>query len=533
MSKCSIDFEHVHGFSTFDKHYVRAPSDFAPFISASPSLHSALDQIDKKKSSYSTSREMVTEVICSQYRKLGLLSGERRKVVDQLRDENTFTVITAHQPSLLTGPLYFIHKIISAIVTAEAVNASYSKGSVLPLFIIGGEDHDFEEMNHLYYKSDRLEWRDETAGDAVGRMSTRNIVPIIEKLDKQLKGSYYGEEIIELMHDSFDGNRSVGDAMQYFLLQLFRDEPLLIVQMDNRELKRAFVPHIKREVLEQPSRDLVEQSQEELQQMGYGDQALARDINFFYLYDGQRRRITYENNMYYVLDSEIKMSVEDMSNCIENHPERFSPNVVMRPIYQEFIFPNIIYVGGGGELAYWMERKRQFNEFDLPLPLLVRRHSATLIATAQWRTLKDFGLPVEQWFSHLHDLEKGWLDHDFPTELDFSKAYEQMHAAFDTLQVKISEVDPTLDYSTEAARVDALKTLDRLQKKVRRSLKVKNDIQHQRLRRIRSEIAPNGSLQERRTNFLEYYEKRGPKLFQDLKSAFEPFQSEMWVVTTP
>jgi bacillithiol biosynthesis cysteine-adding enzyme BshC len=533
MSKCSIGFEHVHGFSSFDKHYVNAPSDFSPFISAPPTLQSGLDQIDRKKSSYTTSREMITGVISSQYRDLGLLSDERRKFVEQLQDENTFTVITAHQPSLLTGPLYFIHKIISAIVTAEEVNNSYTEGAILPLFIIGGEDHDFDEMNHLYFKSDRLEWQDKSAGNAVGRISTRNIVPIIEKLAKHLKKSFYGEEITQLMQESFNGNRTVGQAMQYFLLQLFKDEQLLIVQMDDRELKRAFIPHIKKEVLEQPSRAWVEQSQKELQKLGYGEQALARDINFFYLHEGQRRRITYENNMYYVLDSEIEMSAKEMSSCIEKHPERFSPNVVMRPVYQEFIFPNLIYVGGGGELAYWMERKRQFSEFSLPLPLLVRRHSATLITNAQWGALKKFGLPVKQWFSHLHDLEKGWLENDFSGELDFTNAYQQMHDAFDGLQQKMSQVDPTLEYSTEAARVDALKTLDRLKKKMRQALKEKHKIKHQRLLRILNEIAPEGSLQERRTNFLEYYERRGPELFQDLKSAFKPFKSEMLVITTP
>jgi uncharacterized protein YllA (UPF0747 family) len=222
-----------------------------------------------------------------------------------------------------------------------------------------------------------------------------------------------------------------------------------------------------------------------------------------------------------------------MKEHIQNYPERFSPNVIMRPIFQEFIFPNLAYVGGGGELAYWVERKRQFEAFDLTFPLLIRRHSATIISKNRMENLSEFPFSLEQWFKYIHDIENEWIDAEFSNELDFSDAYHKIHDAFDGLRERMEKLDQSLEYSTEAARVDALKPLKRLEKKMRRTIKAKEAIKRRQLHEIHSEFYPHGKLQERQMNFLEFYEKRGPQLFEDLKQAFIPFSPEMVVITEP
>ncbi len=533
MNSDAVDFECIHGLSSFDKHYVRKPEDFASFAPTLPRLSSVAEQIKRKSGNYNYSRESLAHVIRDQYEKVDCINSITKERIEALKSIHTFTVITAHQPSLLTGPLYFIHKILSAIVTAQKIQEEFPDKRIIPLFIIGGEDHDFDEMNHLHYKNDRYEWPSTESGGSVGRMSTEGIVGVLDELEPSLSQTFYGTEILDLLRSSFNGERSVGDAMQYFLIKLFHAEPLIVVQMDDIALKKAFVPHIIDEVLHERSREPVEKTQEELKILGYGEQALARDINFFYLHDGQRRRIVLMDNKYEVLDSDMEFSRKEMKSHIEQHPERFSPNVIMRPLYQEYIFPNLAYIGGGGELAYWIERKRQFEEFNLTFPMLIRRHSAAIVSEKNWNKMKDFSIDLCQWMGQIHDLENHWLDQDFSDLLDLSTAYKRIHTAFDDLKSRMNDIDESLLYANEAARVDALKPLQRLEKKLRRSIKKKESIKNRQLREIYADFFPQSNLQERYSNFLQFYERRGPQLFEDLKEAFEPFKPEMAIITCP
>jgi len=534
MNADAVDFECIHGLSSFDKHYVRKPEDFAAFAPSLPRLSSVAEQLKRKSANYNYSRESLAHVIREQYEKVGCIDAVTKERIAALKSIHTFTVITAHQPSLLTGPLYFIHKILSAIVTAQKIQEELPEKRIIPLFIIGGEDHDFDEMNHLHYKNDRYEWSSAESGGSVGRMSTEGIVNVLDELEPSLSQTFYGTEILSLLRSSFKGERSVGEAMQYFLIKLFHDEPLIVVQMDDIAFKKAFIPQIINEVLHERSREPVEKTQAELKNLGYGEQALARDINFFYLHDGQRRRIVLaDNNKYEVLDSDIQFSRKEMELHIEQYPDRFSPNVIMRPLYQEYIFPNLAYIGGGGELAYWMERNRQFENFNLTFPMLIRRHSAAIVSEKNWRKMKQFSIDLCQWMGQIHDVENHWLDRDFSDHLDLSIAFKQIHTAFDDLKSRMIEIDESLLYANEAARVDALKPLQRLEKKLRRSIKKKESIKKRQLREIYADLFPQGNLQERYSNFLQFYESRGPRLFEDLKEAFKPFKPEMVIITCP
>jgi len=533
MSDFRIEFNKIHGLSTFDKHFVRRPEDFTPFINALPQANSVPHQISEKSDNFNFPRKSLVEVLLSQYRNIDCLSTKNKQLIQAINSPDTFTIITAHQPSLLTGPLYFIHKILSAIVTAESIQENIPDKTIIPLFIIGGEDHDFEEMNHLYYKGNRYEWNSDDVGGAVGRINTDGIKRVVEELSSSLEKTFYGNQVLEYLRNSFDGNRTVGEAVQHFLAHLFESESLLIAQMDNPIFKKAFVPYILDEVLNEKSKTPVEEMQVELESMGYGNQALAGEINFFYLHEGKRSRIVRSDASYHILDTEIKFSREEIEKHIQDYPDRFSPNVIMRPIYQEFIFPNLAYVGGGGELAYWVERKKQFEAFNLTFPLLLRRHSATIIPENKMENMSSLPISLEQWFSHLHDIENVWIDEDFSEELDFSKSYDKVHQAFDDLRERMTKLDESLQYSTEAARVDALKPLRRLENKMRRAIKKQEHEKRRQIKEIHEEFYPEGKLQERQLNVMEFYEKRGPQLFEDLKRAFTPFSPEMVVITEP
>lgn len=527
-----IPFSEIPQFSAFDKAYIENNKLFQPFYNRPPLLSAFSDQYREKKNNYSFNRRLLTQVIEDQYLEIDVLDNDIKRNIQLLEDQNTFTVITAHQPSLFTGPLYFIYKIISTIQLARKIEDETEDVKVLPVFIIGGEDHDFEEINHFNYKEHQFKWK-ESSGGAVGRMSTEKISEVLNELAPHLGKSFYGKEILDLLQSAYSPNRTLSQATQYFIARLFKHSPLLAVSMDSKPLKEAFIPFIKKEILEQPSQELVEKTQAKLEDAGFSPQAYARQVNFFYIHEGLRSRLAFKNGTYYIVDTDRSFSKEEIVAEIDKYPERFSPNVVMRPLYQEFVFPNLAYVGGGGELAYWMERKSQFQEYGTTYPILIRRHSATIVDNTTNRKARSFEWEWKEWFWDKDKLIAKFLDFEYTEELDFSSYHKRTHLLFDELNKHLSSVDPSLDYSTEAARSDALEIIKRLRTKLHRSLKQKEQTQLNRLEAIRDHLIPEGNLQERHQNFISFYEKYGPELFRQLEEAFIPFDVSMKMLIDP
>lgn len=532
MKSKTLSFEDVPQFSAFDKTYQTQTERFEELLGRLPVPDSFGDQIEAKKKSYTYDRAKLVELISQQYSRL--IEGHQLipESLETLKGENTFTIITAHQPSLFTGPLYYIFKIASAIVYARQLNQDYSDFQILPVFIIGGEDHDFEEINHFYYRTQKFTWQQDEGG-AVGRLSTQNIQSVLDDLGTHLKSSFYGKQIYELLSKAYLEHKTLGDATHYFIAQLFKDTELVIAQMDEPEFKKGFSPMIREEILEERSQSLIIDQQKKLQKLGFQPQAFVREINFFYLTQGGRHRIEQKGDTFSVVNTDISLSAKEMLHEIQNAPQRFSPNVVMRPIYQEFIFPNLAYVGGGGELAYWMDRKQQFEAFGLEFPVLIRRHSGFLIKNKDLDRLDEFPWELKDWLQDADELIKKYIQELHPSEMDFTSSYKELGRLFDTLKPEMKELDANYAYSVEAARVDALKTIRRLEKKAMRALKRKEENAISKIRHLRNILIPEGKLQERHDNIIEWYQDYGPGIINDIIVGLEAFDNEVKVFVTP
>ena len=423
----TIPFSEVPQFSSRDKAYTTGDPALRPFYKYPVELE-AFAEVFKDKQKDPIDRQLLVEVLSDQYDAFPEEAISRDQI-KSLGDKNTFTVVTAHQPSLFTGPLYYIYKICSAIHLSRTLNKQYPDYHVVPVFVSGGEDHDFEEVNHLHLFGKTIEWESGETGP-VGRMKTDSLGPALDQLAEILGQSDEAQEISKMIREVYTKHSTYGMASLEFVHRLFSKEGLIVLSMDNPRLKRAFLPHIRKEIKERPSLPHVEKATAALEAAGFSGQAFPREINFFYLTEQERNRITFEDGTYSVLNLDKNLSEEMLDEEMKTHPERFSPNVVMRPIYQEAILPNLAYIGGGGEIAYWLERKEQFGTFGINFPMLIRRNSVVWVDKTSGKRLNKLELQLSKLFGETEALIKEYVREKTDEELSLSAEKRELQAVF-------------------------------------------------------------------------------------------------------
>ncbi len=480
---------------------------------------------DKKKDK--TNRRTLVEVLKKQHQGLPTTPAVQENI-EKLASENTFTIVTAHQPSLFTGPLYYIFKIVSAINLAKQLNEFYPENHFVPIFISSGEDHDFAEINHLHLFNKTLNWESGETGPT-GSMKTASLQPVLAELKDILGESEYAQRIYEIIERTHTQNERYADAAFALAHELFMEDGLVVLNTNDAQLKKLFIPIIKEEIFNQPSHELVNQAMEELEAAGFPSQATPRDINFFYLAEQLRERIVEEDGAFKVLNTALTFTKEEMEAEIENHPERFSPNVIMRPIYQELILPNRAYIGGGGELAYWLERKAQFAHFNLNFPMLIRRNSAMWIDSGSAKRMEKLGLSVNELWEGTEDLIKIYLRKNAEEEFHLTEEKSAFEPVFKKIAEKTEAVDPTLVKTVWAEHAKLLKSLEQLETRLVRAEKQKHDTALQQIRSLKEKLFPGNGLQERYDNFLAFYLRQGDAFFSLLKENFDPLEKKFVV----
>ena len=526
VTHCS--FSAFPQFSQMDLAYATQREGLRDFYAYEPELASFAEAIKNKRED-ATNRALLVDRLRDQYRALGVSAKKTIALIECLKDENTFTITTAHQPSLFTGPLYFIYKAFSAIKLALMLTEKYSDCVFVPIFILGGEDHDFEEVNHLHLQGQRITWKNDETG-SVSRMKATSVKSALDTvLDIDVKNSQ-AKKSLAFLEKAFSTFETYGQAMASWVQHLLGDYGILILNMDDALLKREMIPVFKEELLANPSVQLVEESQQKLNDAGYGNQAYPRPINLFYMSDGLRERIEKIDDQYVVLNSDLSFSEIEILAELENHPERFSPNVILRPIYQETILPNLAYVGGGGELAYWLERKSQFEHFNLNFPVLVRRDSAVWVSHRAQRKLASLGLTLEELANRPEDVEKKYVALHTTSDFDISQEVSVLESGFADLEAKAKAVDPTLGPMVGAQAAKMLKRVDHIGGKLRKAEKEKHRRALDDLLALREELFPGNGLQERHDNFLNIYLSEGPSFFDVLLESFDPLDTRMKVL---
>lgn len=528
MEILRVPFDKISQFSEKDIAYATEHPNLKPFIKYPVDLE-AFEQVFKDKSQDNTNRQVLVEVLKEQYSRMDHTSAVLNNI-ESLAKPNTFTVVTAHQPSLCSGPLYYIYKIASAINLAKKLNERYPDYHVVPVFVTGGEDHDFEEINHFNLFNKTITWENEESG-AVGMMKTDSLKPVLEQLKEILGDSDNATHIYGIIEQAYIQNETYGPAAIQLTNDLFKEYGLVVLGMNHPKLKQLFKPHIKKELIERPSKALVETTTSKLEAAGFSGQAHARDINFFYLKPQLRARIVPENGHYSVIDSEYQFSEEDLLAELDQHPEHFSPNVVMRPIYQETILPNLAYIGGGGEISYWLERKPQFEHFGVNFPMLIRRNSVLWIDKGTNKRIEKLGLTLDDLFVETEALIKRFVKSNTENEISLAAEKKQLVALFDGIAQKAEEIDPSLGQKVKAEQAKQLKSVEQIEGRLMKAEKQKYETAVNQIRNLKEKLFPNNGLQERSDNFLGFYLKYGASFFETLIENLDPLEKGMVIVS--
>ena len=379
--------------------YLDESESLRPYYNRFPKLDSFESQIREKQKQFpQDTRKVLTKTLKEQCQGLELSEASLSNI-ESLAKNETFTVVTGHQLNLFTGPLYFLYKIISTINLCEELAEKYPKHNFVPIYWMATEDHDFEEINYFNFRGQKIRWNKESAG-AVGRLSTEGLKDVYDALEKSLGQNTQASELLQLFKNSYLEHDRLTDATRFLANELFGQYGLVVVDGDDARLKSLFAPYVEKDLLENTSYHAVQRTIDQWKEsgLGYDVQVNPREINYFYLLDGFRERILQDGKGFKINNSDISFTEKEIKKELKEHPERFSPNVITRPLYQEVVLPNLCYIGGGGEIAYWLELNESFKSFDVPLPILLLRNSALIISQKQYNKLGKLNMSLEDIF---------------------------------------------------------------------------------------------------------------------------------------
>lgn len=526
-----IPFKETGYFSQLICDYLDQKKELSPFYNRFPLLENFDDQIKEKASNYpKTNRTVLVNSLKSQYKNIEISNGTQENI-DALKDEKTFTVVTGHQLNLFTGPLYFLYKIVSTINLAKKLNEQHSDHHFVPVYWMATEDHDFDEINYFNLHGKKVLWNKKAAG-AVGRLSTDGLEDVFEIFVAELGNLGLTDSLKELFRSSYLEHSNLTEATRHLANAIFGEQGLVIVDGDDKQLKELLVPYAKKDILEQTPFKRISETIKELSKASsdYNIQVNPREINYFYLKDGLRERIVEKKGKYQVVNTHIQFSKEELLQELETFPERFSPNVVARPLYQEVILPNLCYIGGGGELAYWLELKSYFNEVGVTFPMLMLRNSALLITEKQSEKVKKMGLKVSHLFMKQHSLINKKIRDISNIDIDFSPQKKLLEEQFQHMYDLAEQTDKSFLGAVKAQEVKQKKGLDALEKRLLKAQKKKLKDHVVRLTDLQNELFPNQSLQERQLNFSEIYLEMGDTLIPLLLDKLDPFSKDFIVL---
>ncbi len=516
----NVEISSTGYFSTLINDYIKGETKLSPFYVHSPDAAGLSAAIEARKG-FQTNRKLLVEGLKAQYNSLKV-ADKVNDNLSKLEQDNCFTITTAHQPAIFTGTLYFVYKILHVVGLCHKMKEQHPDKEFVPVFYMGSEDADLDELGHIYLSGDTIRWNTNQEG-AVGRMKAIGLDPILNRIKGELSVLPFGEELHELLSSCYRKDQNIQQATFQLLNELFGNYGLIVLIPDNPVFKKAMIPLFKNDLFEHKAFQLVSETNKSLETI-YKVQANPREINLFYFGEGRRDRIEQvSENEWIILNTEIRFTKESLEKELNDHPENFSPNVILRGLMQEFILPNIAYVGGGGELAYWMEYRSMFEAFNIPFPVLLLRKSLLLMEEKSFHKIQRLGIPVSSIFKSRDEILAEIVRSSSENQLSLVEEIESIAKYYDNINGYAGSIDPTLEKHVEALKVRALKPLHELEKKMLRAEKRKFEEEQQSINKLKTTLFPKNNLQERVENFMPYYAKYGKQFFEEiLKVATSP-----------
>ena len=501
------------------------PKIIREYLKNSPSVNKlfqyqfTLDNIQKllqNKQKNSENRQIVVKELIKQNSSPTKKQQENLQI---LQKPNTFTVTTGHQLNLCTGSAFFIYKIIQTIKTTEELNKLQDKNYFVPVFWMATEDHDFAEINHFEYKNQKIEWKTLQNG-AVGNFKLDNLLQDLQYFWKLFPNEYWKNTIEQFILQS----NTLSEFTRKLINFLFADFGLLIIDANQKELKKLMIPYFKEELLLQTSFQKILETNNYLIDNQYNTQVNPREINLFYIDENGRNRIVKSNSNYQILHTNKCFSEREILNELEEFPERFSPNVLLRPLYQEVILPNIAYIGGNAEISYWLQLKNYFHSQNVQFPILIPRNSVIVLNEKAVQRIKKSTISFEDIFLPKNEIINKKVLENSEVIIDFDELEDNIGNIYSQLREQAKKTDITFLNLVNAQQHKQLKAFEKLKKRLVRAQRRKNSEKVQRIENIFEDIFPNNIAQERVKNIFELSEGNLSDFIQNIYKDINVFQ---------
>lgn len=519
-----ISYKNTGRFSQLILDYLDEKPSVSHLYNHFPRIENFEKQLQEKSISYpSDQRKILVQQLEKQYQGLSI-SLQTATHIEQLGQDNTYTITTGHQLNLFTGPMYFLYKIISTINLCKQLRQQYPSYNFVPIYWMATEDHDFEEINHFYFQGKKVVWNKPASG-AVGRLSCEGLEEVYSHFATALGNSNNAHDLKELFKKAYLEHNTLTAATRFLANELFKDQGLVIIDGDDAAFKKCFIPYLKNELEQKTSFHAVSKTNEFLNK-NYSVQVNPREINLFYLDHNLRERLVEIDGIYRVKNTDLTFTEKEIQQLIEQHPEKLSPNVLLRPLYQEVLLPNLCYIGGSGELAYWLQLKAFFDTQKIPFPILLLRNSVLLIPKKLKQKATQMQVEIPELFLDKNTLHNKWIRAFSEIKIDFSLQRNHLQQQFASLYELAEQTDPTFKNAVAAQEKKQLRGLDALEKRLLKAQKRKHRDLLARLEILQNQLFPGGNLQERIDNFSQWYCEYGASWLPELGEQLDPLNLE-------
>ena len=514
MQNHTIHREKTHQFSRLVTKLTYQQEDLAALLTAPFSLENLGVQMHRKKANYSIhNRQVLVQELKKQFSSLSESSPVFSNI-QKLENPNTFTITTGHQLNIGTGPAYVIYKIIHCIRLAEELKKKYPNFDFVPVFWLASEDHDIEEVNHTTIFGKKISWN-ENQGGAVGKYALNHW----EEMKAEIAAFFQNnpESEIHQVLQKYTG-KNVAAATQQLFHALFEKEGVIVLEPNVPGLKTLFLETMQREVQTPFVEARVHKANQTIEQLGFSPQAFARPINLFRLSEGKRELL-------------LEVNTADVIKEMHESPDHFSPNVLLRTAFQETILPNLVYVGGGGEISYWIQQKGIFEAIGLEFPLLSVRNSIQIVEASPLKKWKKLGFSWEDIFTPLQELQRQYIKANSGEELNFTSLDLAVEKLQGVLQNHATFFDQNIEKYVVAESARLSKQTEAIKAKFVKQRKSQLDLAMKQLEDLKAKLLPNNALQERTESFFSFCKDGAiQSKIELIKSVVDPFENDLIVL---
>jgi bacillithiol biosynthesis cysteine-adding enzyme BshC len=466
-------------------------------------------------------RAILVEVLAEQNANYGA-GVKTMENIHLLSQPNTVAIVTGQQVGILTGPLYTIYKTITAIKLCEKLRMLYPEYNYVPVFWLEGEDHDFAEINHVRVLNNEnnpvnIEYLidgqplEKNLG-AVGEILIgQDINPFFEQLQTALPKTEFKDGVLDLLKSVYTPGTSFGQAFARLVNKFFSEDGLVFISGNDRRLKQLLKNIFRKEINEYPkTSQLVIERTAELES-NYLAQIKPKAINLFYFHKGGRYLIEPREHDFSLKGTRQYFSKEELLRALDETPENFSPNVALRPICQDTLLPTLAYIGGPAEIAYFAQLSIVYPYFDMRLPIIYPRATATLVEERHLKIMEKYQLSLIEFFDNPKNVSDKVVQIVSEIKLDelFAETTQRINDITNEMKFGLNYVDPTLLGALETTRTKIESQFLVLKEKALEAQKRRHETALRQVAKVLNSLYPNGNLQERELTMTHYLNKFG------------------------